>query len=157
MTEPAQTIDPPARPRCRGHCCHAFNLQIPGGTIDPELLQQMGEFARRLNKAVEEGDREEGSRIYDEARDRNIPLTKDADKVADMAIPLGMFTRSPASGLPLPFPTHFYACKHLQPNGDCGNYENRPLLCRSYGREGWPCEHALCARKPLLTDSQHKP
>lgn len=27
---------------------------------------------------------------------------------------------------------HFYSCRHLQPNGDCGIYSVRPAMCRDY-------------------------
>ncbi len=35
---------------------------------------------------------------------------------------------------------HYFACKNLLPSGRCGDYENRPDLCRKFD----PASDALC-------------
>jgi Fe-S-cluster containining protein len=46
--------------------------------------------------------------------------------VLDMLIPLGI-SKNPDGET-----KEHFTCKHLQPNGDCGAYLNRPQLCRDF-------------------------
>jgi Fe-S-cluster containining protein len=59
----------------------------------------------------------------------------DVEKIAPMVIPIASSRKGEE---------HVYTCKHLQPNGDCGNYENRPQMCRDFpdqrGCHFWKCE-----------------
>ena len=36
-----------------------------------------------------------------------------------------------------------YTCRHLLPSGDCGNYEDRPRVCRDYPY-GQACQNPHC-------------
>jgi Fe-S-cluster containining protein len=42
---------------------------------------------------------------------------------------------------------HWYTCTKLQPNGDCGIYETRPLLCREFPYNN-PCPYKACEWEP---------
>jgi Fe-S-cluster containining protein len=48
--------------------------------------------------------------------------------------------RSACAGNPM---YHYYRCKNLQPNGDCGIYDTRPDMCRDYPY-GRPCKIEGC-------------
>jgi Fe-S-cluster containining protein len=37
-----------------------------------------------------------------------------------------------------------YTCKHLQKNGDCGIYADRPQMCRDFPGDQ-PCPFPICA------------
>lgn len=39
--------------------------------------------------------------------------------------------------------SHWYGCRHIQLNGDCGIYETRPDMCRRYPN-GSPCQFEGC-------------
>jgi len=73
--------------------------------------------------------------------------------IADMLIPLGLLTdrevndRIVRTLVTSSDPDHAgerFTCRHLQPNGDCGNYEDRPGMCREYPYYGHACEYADC-------------
>jgi Fe-S-cluster containining protein len=147
MTEP-EVVEGPYRPRCRGQCCKAFTLTT-SVRVNPWLLARMGEVWTALAACETDAERDP---IVRDAEERLIPLVRDADVVADMVIWLGEFSANPLTGAPVADgqTQDCYTCKNLQPNGDCGVYEDRPALCRSYGVSG-PCEYALCACRPLLT------
>ncbi len=46
--------------------------------------------------------------------------------------------RDPAATAP--YGTVFWSCRNLLPSGRCGDYENRPQLCRNYQ----PGQDAMC-------------
>ena len=71
-------------------------------------------------------------------------LSGDEFNVAAMVIPLGFFkvgavlpTGELSSG------GWYYDCKNLQPNGDCGIYEDRPAMCRNFPN-GTACSRINC-------------
>lgn len=50
---------------------------------------------------------------------------------------------------------HWYGCRHIQLNGDCGNYENRPSMCRSYP-DGRACNFEGCTMTTVDMPAKHK-
>ena len=75
-------------------------------------------------------------------------LTADEFEVVTMVKPLGFF---PAGAV---LPTgelssggYYYDCRHLQPNGDCAIYEDRPTMCRNYPN-GVACSRVGCTYTP---------
>jgi Fe-S-cluster containining protein len=60
----------------------------------------------------------------------------EVEKVFPMLIPLGVEDGAER-----------FTCKHLLPNGDCGDYENRPRMCRDYPYED-SCMFSGCTYKP---------
>ena len=115
--------------RCTGHCCTCVTIpftpaelkaqyDVPRGTpgrkpdIDDlyEMLIPLGDFpANPLMKVHKESWAEKALRIgtTDKWRER-----KDGNRGHERQF--------------------FYTCRHLQMNGDCGNYEKRPAMCRDY-------------------------
>lgn len=134
--------DPPERPRCRGDCCRALAVYGRNGcTMDPETLAREGDITRRLMA----GDRRAGDPPYS---------LRECDTVSEMLVYLGSFATHPFSGQPAGG-AHLYRCKNLQPNGDCGIYETRPMMCQIYNdtaRGERACDLPNCACRPLLTD-----
>lgn len=62
----------------------------------------------------------------------------DAQQIAEMVVPLEDQYLAP-DGLPISVSRGiFVTCKNLQPNGDCGIYENRPGMCRDFP-DGYSC------------------
>jgi len=107
--------------RCRGHCCLCFALSIPYD---------------ELKKSISG----ESKTIY-----------KDGEQILDMLIPLGAmngkeiterFGISSAEIDSVTEPKERFTCRHLQENGDCGIYETRPWMCRSY--PSLKCEYNEC-------------
>jgi uncharacterized protein len=48
----------------------------------------------------------------------------------------------------------WYTCRHLQPNGDCGIYESRPLMCSDYPYNGGKCEFEGCTWDEKAPEAQ---
>lgn len=71
---------------------------------------------------------------------------RDGHIIADMAVYLGTGTHDLKTGEFVKQENsgwHVYGCRHLQGNGDCGIYENRPFMCRDYPY-GHPCKFENC-------------
>jgi Fe-S-cluster containining protein len=69
----------------------------------------------------------------------------DEFQVATMVVPLGSFQKGAVlpDGSTAPVTDLYYDCRHLQPNGDCRIYDNRPRMCRTYPN-GKPCARQGC-------------
>jgi Fe-S-cluster containining protein len=72
----------------------------------------------------------------------------DGDVIADMVIYLGQLEVSPE---PHNHPVseddglgHYYTCRHLTEDGDCGIYETRPGMCRDYPYRNTVCGYLNC-------------
>ena len=102
--------------RCSGHCCREIRLGWSPGQIE------LGAAAER------KGD------TYYIFHNNAYTTIGDSVKLHEMLIPV----RLEDDGRWL------YHCRHLQPNGDCADYENRPWMCRAfpYGR---PCPYEGCS------------
>jgi Fe-S-cluster containining protein len=100
--------------RCTGHCCRCFPLP----KTPAELASNYAAF------------------LAGEMHENGKPLIQDIEKIAPMVIPLGS-EQVYADGSK----SQYYTCKHLQENGDCANYANRPLMCSEYPY-GKPCRYA---------------
>ena len=76
-----------------------------------------------------------------ELKDRADKI-RDGEQIRDMVIyvgeKVGSSTKNPESSL-----RHYYGCKNLQTDGNCGIYSDRPEMCRDYpyGRE---CGYTEC-------------
>lgn len=57
------------------------------------------------------------------------------------------------NGEPLGRTMPVYSCIHLKPDGDCGNYEDRPKMCRDYPYEGG-CRDPDCTWDGARADGQ---
>ncbi len=104
--------------RCTGHCCKEFTLPY-----SPEELE-----ARK--GSIYEGEKIVAMVIYLGFGRWTLPRIADAEKI-----------KREEKG-----EHHLYTCKHLLPNGDCGNYADRPSLCTDYPYEG-TCGWLDCTRK----------
>lgn len=120
--------------RCTGHCCKAFTLPISA----EELQSDFEKYQAWVQNP--EGETK--------------PRWRDIGIIADMAIYLGMGWHDSKTGEYVPDselnrkrfghePIRVYTCRHLQSNGDCGIYENRPSMCRDYPY-GHPCKFENC-------------
>ena len=120
--------------RCTGHCCTSFSIPY-----SPEELQRALERSREPVSPDLQA-------VLDMALGPEPPIPEDIETLVDMLVYLG---EHPAVAF---FPHedadtgtvyHYYACRHLQPNGDCGAYESRPSMCvrYPYGRQ---CKRLLC-------------
>jgi hypothetical protein len=71
-----------------------------------------------------------------------VDLYEDIDQLYTMLVYLGQ--TNPREPWNPPATTGgYYDCIHLLPSGDCGNYKNRPRMCREYPY-GQPCRFAIC-------------
>ena len=121
--------------RCTGHCCRAFTL--PWSPAELQVLLADYRRWRRLGLPPKGGRK----------------LLRDVQKITDMIIHLGRF---PAAEWPAPYRPEvragvppdeghrdFYTCRHLLPDGNCGDYERRPQVCRDFPYRH-PCQYAPC-------------
>lgn len=111
--------------RCTGLCCRHFHVGDP-----PMTPEDLAENAR----ATREGE------PFDRNNHRIYP---DIEKVASMVIPLGLFKHNPVNHEEFRDWVCLYTCRHLKDNKDCGIYEERPHMCRSYPDFGI-CVYANC-------------
>ena len=120
--------------RCTGHCCRKFTLPM-----DPAGLKEAFD-AEIAWKA-------EGSPPVKDAAGGLISLPpkrwQDIEIIQPMVRYLGLFETNPSTGKKGPQLVHVYTCNHLQENGDCGIYENRPSMCSAYPYGG-PCTYEGC-------------
>lgn len=102
--------------KCNGLCCKGFTLKF----TPPE-------FARELAR---------------------LPDNEQYKKLSSMLIFIGMHKQCPTdleSGTAHHSPLPWYTCKHLDvSSGLCGDYDNRPSLCRKYPY-GMTCEYTGCS------------
>lgn len=121
--------------RCSGQCCKAFTIHY-----SPEELAEAARFDREVEAAMAAGEQPPMT----DANGNNRAM--DIQFIADMVIHLGHMTHNPVTQRLACHDGeahHFYTCRHLLPNGDCGTYETRPRMCKEfpYGRE---CEYPGC-------------
>lgn len=118
--------------RCTGHCCKTFPLPV-----GPAELRQRARWARRLRLA--------GKLPGRASQHAESPtLTQDGEAIAAMARPIAFTDRNLITGGDrLPQTMHWYTCRNLQANGDCGIYSTRPQMCRGYPY-GARCDHPNC-------------
>jgi Fe-S-cluster containining protein len=124
--------------RCSGHCCKCVTIRM-----SPEDLRVAAEDAKKKGLKTEE------LQLY------------------EILIPLGDFPSNPLMKLwgeswsekalkmgttaehrvrakkNTGYQQHFYTCRHIQMNGDCGIYETRPQMCRTYPN-GKLCDFEEC-------------
>ena len=112
--------------RCTGDCCRAFVLSITHG----ELLRGYDSWRAGGKDCIRHGGGKMG-------------IPSDAHIVALMVRPLGEFTANPLTGTPFNRRKMVYSCVHLGDNGDCGIYDRRPSLCRSFPGD-CKCEYPGC-------------
>lgn len=78
---------------------------------------------------------------YEELKARHLdpeqPTIEDGDEIVSMLIPI--FGPLPEDKVQWPR----FTCRHLTEEGNCGNYENRPNMCRNYPY-GSACQQAHC-------------
>lgn len=121
--------------RCTGHCCRAFN-------VGPHAsLKEKYERAKaRLADGYPDKYDLETIQIFEMI----IPLpAKATNGTANPYEPTNSLLRGELGSVE---EGELHTCKHLQPNGDCGNYENRPEMCRVYPN-GRPCVFVHCTSK----------
>lgn len=123
--------------RCTGHCCRAFNI----GSREHLKVRYQRSKARQAGGYANEDD-------------------LDIIQVFEMTIPLPAKRSTNWTGNPYEptttlacelndigaFDGDLHTCKHLQPTGDCGNYKNRPKMCRDFPN-GYACGFVHCTSK----------
>lgn len=120
--------------RCSGHCCRSFS--IPYSPEDIEVykanIDEAGNYAPEFLLA-------------------NPVLGEDMNVIAPMLVYIGQNLRvadlraRPRSGEER-LDGHWYTCRHLAENGDCGIYERRPRMCSQYPYKLEECPWADCTR-----------
>jgi Fe-S-cluster containining protein len=101
--------------RCSGGCCKEFYL-----------TRSLNELKREYGRFLE------GHPAMDDI-DIIYPMLIDRDELGD------------SDGQPIvQHNLHRYECRNLLPNGDCGIYEKRPHMCRSFPNDK-PCPNADCS------------
>ena len=158
--------------RCTGHCCQRLTLPF-----NPGELQNLAKLERMI-QAVEAHpditlDVVDGDRAYKaSSADAEALLKKCAqstlwqmkpgpryaeiERIADMVIYLGyepMTTTHRGKTLVEQEKysrsmKHYYRCKNLLANGDCGVYETRPKMCSEYPYGG-TCDYKECTSAAL--------
>lgn len=121
--------------RCTGHCCRFFTMGDP-----VSLTDHLKEKAVLLDGEIT-------SKEDEDAR-------SNAKKLLDMLLYRGLLKANPLLRTPCSVKTenvdkywHFWTCKYVVEHEDgtasCGNYENRPDMCKRfpYGKE---CEFPGC-------------
>lgn len=118
--------------RCVGHCCRLFYL--------PQSPQDLVDFVARADERVARG---EGNGMDAEIRTiaaMAIHVAAHDPASDDVTVRSGFLAHfTPASDGKV----HWYTCRHLQPNGDCGIYDVRPPMCRDYPYQQ-PCLYTEC-------------
>lgn len=117
--------------RCTGHCCRNFFLPLT-----PEELKESYDAALDFKLGRDIG---------------NKQIIQDIETIYPMVIFLGLVDRESLDGefppqgekLPIQSKQNRYTCKNLQPNGDCGIYETRPVMCSEFPYDR-PCEFKSC-------------
>jgi len=103
--------------RCTGHCCRRFPLSAS--------LEEIREDLARVARG----------------EPHRYGTPRDAAFILDMVVPL---ERSAVPDGHVGEPRQYYTCRHLLATGDCGVYEQRPLMCSDYPYEGGRCHHPEC-------------
>ena len=144
--------------RCTGHCCRSFYLPL-----SPSELAEATRFIRECEGYELRLTQLRGSPDLDYATTEEQAVLgpdprwgEDANghrryeqgllQIADMVEYLGY--------MPPPYPlvdgvpdpqksSHYYRCRNLQPDGNCGIYATRPRMCRDYPY-GRRCSYAQC-------------
>lgn len=104
--------------RCTGHCCRLFTL-----SFSPDELAAA---------AAAPGASEELKKI--------ASMVVYAGKGKPAAFGVRVNDLHDVDG-------HRYNCRHLQADGNCGDYDNRPAMCSDYPY-GRPCGYADCTLEP---------
>lgn len=121
--------------RCSGHCCRSFRL--------PFTVEQLEEARQALARGIGVDDGEWPLASVRGGRDLELP------QVVEMVIWIGDTFEVPG-GLRMRYQDDgFYTCKHHDAaTGNCGNYAQRPAMCRDfpYERMGG-CPYVDCTRK----------
>ena len=111
--------------RCTGACCQQFTI---------------------LNEQV--------AKLWD-IKSANFPEWEKPEMIRDMLIAIDepeVILDQVALARKLAEPERYaesswYRCKHHQPNGDCGVYEDRPPMCSRHG-VNYGCNYKDCCLKP---------
>lgn len=139
--------------RCTGHCCRSFSLRMSPAEIEAEfktpkdnphrppdidrlheMVIYLGQF--QTNPILETKDESwpKKALLIATRGDKLAPLEQDMEGVSSLRPKRIDYD---ARG------QHWYACRHVQLNGDCGIYEQRPELCRRYPN-GHVCQFVDC-------------
>lgn len=126
--------------RCTGHCCKAFYMPLSPGEIE-----RAAAYAAAYGTP---GQHQNG--WEDDRGGKQWVAYNDIEKIAAMVIPLNggrPMATPPMPSMPTPEkPSHYYTCKHHLPDGNCGNYTDRPAMCREYPSYGMGarCKYRAC-------------
>lgn len=121
--------------RCTGHCCRAFNI----GSREHLTVRYQRAKARQAGGYANEDDLD-----IIQVFEMTIPLPakESTNWTGNPYEPTNRLTFKPRGS----YEGELHTCKHLQDNGDCGNYENRPRMCRDFPN-GYACEFVRCTSK----------
>lgn len=138
MSESRRLLQTVETARCTGQCCKEFPLSYGPEELRERCKPRPALDILRISKPT----------FLDMA-----PI-QDGEIIADMVIYLGWRRWKLADindEMKAQPKMHFYTCKHLQDDGNCGIYDKRPRMCRDYpeyGRDGF-CGHTTCTRTTL--------
>jgi Fe-S-cluster containining protein len=150
IVEEPKPVERKGGPRCTGHCCRAFSIPYAPedlhnlqrlGTSDKERLQiadmviYLGHFYS--NPVLRTRGESWTEKALQMARNDKV-------KLPEMEMESGEYI---PRGRPFDDRMHWYACRHVQLNGDCGIYDRRPNMCRVYPN-GARCSFAECTWDP---------
>lgn len=129
---------------CGGACCRSFFLPY---SLD--VIKASADAERKLD---------DGTWGLDDVPP-DVPLLREVIPISEMLIPLGVHEAPPhdlVHEVERPAAGHYYTCKHLQDDGRCGIYADRPTMCRNFphaGRCNYADCQASCRADPHDTDS----
>ena len=125
--------------KCPGFCCLAFAMKCTKTEMllkIREWKQEVAAIKERRERGIVIGVHRYGRArvsINDEGKLATLPEEiRQMQMIADMVIPLRI-TRRLKDQKFRGRPCHFFTCKHfLVEERRCGNYENRPQMCRDF-------------------------
>jgi Fe-S-cluster containining protein len=135
--------------RCSGHCCRSFSI-----AKSPEQFRRDFEMKPDDPARPRDIDKLHNMLIYLGQFHTNPLLRIKGESWAQKALQIARNDEPNNTKLQMEIESkygllgphrgqHWYACRHVQLNGDCGIYEDRPELCRLYPN-GQECSFEDC-------------
>jgi Fe-S-cluster containining protein len=154
-----------AKSRCTGHCCRSFSIPF-----SPEALEREYRMTKDDPARGKDIDTIHGMVIYLGQFQTNPLLRIKGESWTEKALHIALKARENERTVEMssgdrralaPYSyerdqgQHWYACRHVQLNGDCGIYEDRPRMCRVYPN-GSECAFADCTWDPKAQARHNK-
>lgn len=123
--------------RCSGHCCHSFSINL-----SPKMLMELAALPDDDERKDEDINLLASMLIHHGtfltnpiAKTNGETWEEKAKKIARQGDPTLEARDRPVGHRIFASDnekSHWYGCRHVQLNGDCGIYETRPGMCRRF-------------------------